>query len=490
MIERMFELVEVPPPQGAVPAPARMDVTTDEIRTLITRLAADVPADLSNAQRVDLIAALEDATASIRGLQAVLTADLDTATRAEHAAAGVPARRHGAGVASQIGLARRESHWRAARHVGLATVLTTEMPHTLAALRAGTLSEWRATLIARETACLTRADRHVADAELCADPSRVDTWGDRRIVDEARAIAYRLDPHSVVARAANAVGDRYVSCKPAPDTMTWFTALLPVVDGIAVKTTLKRHADAMRSIGDPRSQGQLEADTLVALVTGRPATTASADTIQAGPPPADTATCADIADPPPRGDRRESETRVVVNVVMTDTALFGLDDEPAYVDGYGAVPAPWARNRIAEILDRADVDANTSAWVRRLYAAPETGALVAMESHSRRMRGGLRDLIQVRDRTCRIPYCDAPIAHHDHLRRHADGGATSEHNGAGLCAAHNLDRETPGYHHSTDAFPRPPTRRRRPRELHRFVIVTPSGHRYTSTAPSLPGRIS
>src|SRR5690606_33668453 len=139
--------------------PAVMDVAAVELRGLIARLGADVPSGLSNADRIDMIAALEDATAAMNGLQAVLTADLDAATRAEHAAAGVPARRQGAGVATQVGLARRESHTRATRHLGLAKVLTAEMPHPLAAMRAGRLSEWRATIIARETACLTIEDR-------------------------------------------------------------------------------------------------------------------------------------------------------------------------------------------------------------------------------------------------------------------------------------------------------------------------------------------
>ena len=39
------------------------------------------------------------------------------------------------------------------RHLGFAQALVEEMPHTLAALECGALSEWRATLIVRESAC-------------------------------------------------------------------------------------------------------------------------------------------------------------------------------------------------------------------------------------------------------------------------------------------------------------------------------------------------
>lgn len=40
------------------------------------------------------------------------------------------------------------------------------MPHTLAALTRGEISEWRATLVVRETATLSHADRAQVDREL------------------------------------------------------------------------------------------------------------------------------------------------------------------------------------------------------------------------------------------------------------------------------------------------------------------------------------
>jgi hypothetical protein len=43
------------------------------------------------------------------------------------------------------------------------------MPHTLAALHNGQLNEWRATLLVKETACLSAADRCAVDEQLAAD---------------------------------------------------------------------------------------------------------------------------------------------------------------------------------------------------------------------------------------------------------------------------------------------------------------------------------
>jgi hypothetical protein len=67
------------------------------------------------------------------------------------------------------------------RHLGFAKALVHEMPHTLAALEAGVLTEWRATLIVRESACLDVEDRRALDAELCADPAGLDGMGDARV---------------------------------------------------------------------------------------------------------------------------------------------------------------------------------------------------------------------------------------------------------------------------------------------------------------------
>ncbi len=47
------------------------------------------------------------------------------------------------------------------------------------------------------------------------------------IIAAARAAAYRRDPRTVTQRASHAATERHVSLRPAPDTMCYFTALLP-----------------------------------------------------------------------------------------------------------------------------------------------------------------------------------------------------------------------------------------------------------------------
>ncbi|GAB1811227.1 hypothetical protein MUNTM_02640 [Mycobacterium sp. MUNTM1] len=98
------------------------------------------------------IAAQERAKSAAAADQARAAAALDALRRSNEAAAGVPVPQRGRGVASEIALARRDSPARGGRHLGFAKALVHEMPHTLAALERGQLSEWRATLIVPDRA--------------------------------------------------------------------------------------------------------------------------------------------------------------------------------------------------------------------------------------------------------------------------------------------------------------------------------------------------
>jgi uncharacterized protein DUF222 len=366
--------------------------------------AVDPHAD--EAALIEQIDSLERLKSAAAAGQARAAAVLDEKRRADEAAVGVPKAKQGRGVASEVALARRDSPARGGRHLGFAKALVHEMPHTLAALESGGLSEWRATLVVRESACLDVEDRRVLDAELCGDVTKLDGMGDARITAAAKEIACRLDAQAVVDRAAKAETDRTVTIRPAPDTMTHVTALLPVAQGVGVYAALKRAAD---TTFDDRSRGQIMADTLVERVTGRPA---------------------------------EAPEPVAVNLVISDQTLLGDDESPAVVDGYGPIPAGVARR----LVEGAVTDKRSNATLRRLYRHPKSGALVAMESRSRRFPKGLAKFIGLRDQRCRTPYCDAPIRHRDHAQpRHRDG-PTSARNGLGACERCNYTKESPGWH--------------------------------------------
>lgn len=388
------------------------------------------------ASLVERIAELERGKSAAAAEQARVTADLDVARRAREAAEGVPAAKRGRGLSAEIALARHDSPNRGGRHLGFARALVHEMPCTLRALESGALSEWRATLIVRESACLSLEDRRKLDARMCADQAALEGLGDKRIEAKAKAIAYELDPQAVVDKAVRAQSERTVTVRPAPDAMSYVTALLPMAQGVSVYAALKREAD---TTFDDRGRGQIMADTLFERVTGRPA---------------------DVPVP------------VAVNLVMNDETLLGGGTTPAHVPGYGPIPAAIA----CRLAGDAIADEQSKATLRRLYRHPDSGALVAMESRSRLFPKGLATFIAFRDDTCRTPYCDAPIRHTDHATPHVRGGPTSAANGLGECEACNYAKEAPGWRvHTFDADG----------QRHRAEYVTPTGAHHESHAPPL-----
>ena len=308
----------------------------------IDHLLNGPPPGASEGELVDWLADLESVKCRAEAVQAEATVRLEQAARARQLAAGVPVRKLGEGVASQVALARRVSPERGAKLLSLAKILIAEMPHTFALMKAGLFSQWQATILARETACLSLEDRRIIDHQLCAvgpdgATPQVVVMGLRQLENAAKKLAISLDQASVVARAANAVKDRRVSVRPAPDTMTWLSALLPVKDGVAVYAALDQAANAARSAGDQRSRGQVMADTLINRVTGR--------------------------------ESAGTRPKVEVKIVMSADSLTSNTDQPATVEGYGPIPATWARDALTD----------AEIFVRRLFTDP-AGRLVDRKS--------------------------------------------------------------------------------------------------------------
>ncbi|HEY0948982.1 HNH endonuclease [Nocardioides sp.] len=427
-------------PAGSAGGAAAVLPSAAEVQAFTARVSGGAASAMTDAERIDFLRAAEELKCALEGAQADVSVAFDASQRAEQARAGVRAERQGRGVAAQIALARRVSHHRGKKLLHLATRLQ-DLPETRDALRAGRITELKASIVARDTECLSPDLRARVDLAIAGDPEWLESLGERQLEAEVQKLAYRLDPQAFVKRSAQAVADRRVTSRPAPDTMMRLGALLPVVQGVAVYAALHSWALARIAAGDPRSKGQLMADRLVELVTGQ----ASADQV------------------PVRAD-----------VVLADTTLLGVDDEPGWVAGYGPIPADVARHLIHRAHEHG------LAALRRLYAHPATGRLVAAESRSRRFPDGLAALIGLRDQgRCRTPWCDAPIADNDHAQGLADGGPTSLVNGQGTCKACNIAKEAIGWR----ARPRPGPAGHP--DLHTIETTTPTGHVYTSVAPQV-----
>ena len=419
----------------------------------------------ADAERVELLAAMERAKSALCAAQADLALALEASVREQEADDGIPARRRARGVAAQVALARRVSPHRGRVLLGLAHDLAVDLPHTRTALRTGRLDEHRALLVATESGCLDHQARQRLDAETCGPDARaegglLDQHGPRGLAGHVRARVAALDPAAVVRRHSRAVASRRITCSPAPDGMAWLTALLPLTDAVSVYATLRRDAATLRTTGatgdatgdatgEQRSQGAVMADLLV-----HRARTSTPD--EAGAPTAP----------------------VALQLVMSDASLFGAGPEPATIPGHGPLPAQVAR----ELLARAG--AAGQAWVRRLYTNP-AGRLVALTTPQRFATDGLATFLTARDQgTCRTPWCDAPTAHHDHAIDHAHGGPTDEPNLQGLCAACNHTKQTPRWRHQPHGPRSWP--HARPDAIHTVRITTPTGHHHTSRAPAPP----
>jgi hypothetical protein len=397
-----------------------------------------VDLDADDSALVERISQLERLKSAAAASQARLTVALDEKRRAAEAASGVPAGRRGKGLGSEVGLARHESPHTGARLLSFARILITYMPHTLAALAAGVLSERRAMAIVGEAAHLNPADRAVLDAQMCAHQTTLTGKGDQRITADAKAIAARLDPQGAVERAARAAAERRVTFRPAPNAMSYLTVTLPIAHGKSVHAALARHAD---TIVDGRTRGQVMADTVVERLTGQSA---------------------------------QAPVPVAVNLVITDDTLLAGGSTPARIPGAGPIPAGIARRMIAAAV----FDDRAHASLRRLYRHPTSGTLVAMESRSRVFPKGLASFIDLRDDACRTPYCDAPIRHHDHAHPNARGGPTNALNGLGECEACNYAKEAPGWQVTTSIDEN---------GTHTAEFSTPTGAVHHSHAPPLPG---
>jgi len=457
-------------------------------------LLAQVDTDAGDAELVERISALERVKAAAAAAQVRMTAAFAASQRRAQEAAGVPAERVGQGISAQVGLARHESPARATRYTGWATVLVQELPYTFAALQRGDTTEWRAMIVARETIWLSRTDRATVDQELA---DRLPTLGDRQVERETKKLAYRLDPHGYLARSRAAANHRRVSLRPAPDTMTRLTALLPAAQGVAAYGALLRAADTARATGDPRGRGQVMADTLVERVTGQ----TNADQVpvhinlvmtdhtlfgdhaadfepdtdtdtehRPHNPGADSAADGENDDDIEGGgaDADAGDTHAD-RYGVGDTCREGRHNEPAHLIGYGPIPAGLAR-------DLACVT-NAKVYLRRLYRNPTTRKLAAMDSHARIFPAPIRHAVIIQDQICRTPWCNAPVRHTDHAKSVAEGGETSLPNGQGLCETCNYVKQISGWH----TAPGPGG------TSESVTTTTPTGHTYTSRPPDLPG---
>ncbi len=299
-----------------------------------------------DAGLIEQVAWLERLAAAAAGAQLQLMTEFADSQVAKRKGMDFEQRSCATGVKEQLAMARNVSPSQAARDLVLGKALRDRFRRIGEKLRGGETSAFAARLIVQETSPISdevarRIDRQFA-GELTGIPAV-------RAGRAARFLGMQADPAGYVEASRKSAEQRRVTTRPAPDTMMWLSALLPVATGVGAFASLDRDARTAVAAGDGRSLDQLRADLLVERITGQAET-----------------------QPAP----------IEIQLTMSAKTLFAGDHTPAVVGGYGAVPAGWAMDLLAQTMD-----AGSHVYLRRLLTDPVDGTVVGDRLAPTALRG-------------------------------------------------------------------------------------------------------
>ena len=356
------------------------------------------------------------------------------------------------GAAAQTALARRHDQHDATTYQACATLLVTDLPYLDSRSAAGDLDEPHLIAILRHLKTATPEQRRAFDQHYAAHPDLFYGLPATACGKIAQHYTHQVRSDEATDELNDAHQQRKVTI-----TYTQTSARVhlhtTIEQGLALETYLQAAANNAAAHHDSRTPSQVKADTLVANAlqpaTDRPAVTAH------------------------------------LNLYMTDKALFLGDTEPAYLPGYGTLPAKYVRQLLIRAREAAQHPTADPSWappfdllldIRRLYTAPGDQQLVAMDSRARTFPKNLMSMITLRDRRCRTPWCTNSVLEGDHITQYALGGHTSFEEGNGRCKWCNNTKETTGWKETLEAI-----------LPHQVTISPGDGPAYTSTAPPLTG---
>lgn len=416
--------------------PVREPMEAPDLLAEVARLSAVLrgaaPAETED-EALARITALEELTGTIVAAQSAEAVAFAELRRDRDRLNGLPVHEWALRAGDEVGLAKRVSPGSGRKFLSGARAIVTEMPETFKALSAGEISAEKARIMVDETATLASPDRRRVDTRM---RESLGQSGPRSLRAEVRAMAMQVDGEDADRKAREAAKHRRVTLTTLADGMGRVSAILPLTEAVAVWTGLKETADSLIAAGDAggRRQPQVMADTFVERLTGQESAAA---------------------------------VPTEVHVVIDAESLFSDGMVPAWMPGFGPLPAATARSFLA--ANEAEV------FIRRMFTTVSEGQLVGTEARGRAFTGRLREMVIFRDDRCRTPWCDAPIKHADHARPFAEGGETSWENGSGLCASCNYAKEHPGWSHEATA--------------EGLTVTTPSGRSYSSMTPPFVKRM-
>ncbi len=408
-----------------------------------------------------------------------LAAVTDLATRREAEAAATESCAPGEHIGDEIAAALTLTARAADVLLDLATALR-RLPATMAALAAGRIDRYRATVIADELAGLGDENATAVEQQVL-DDAPGQTTGQLRVA--ARHAVLAADPAAARERKERACRDARVE---RWDEHAGTAALagrdLPPADVLAADHNLSALAGSLRRAGVSGTMDQLRAEVYLALLTGRPlAALTERETSSGG-------SCAGTG-PGGAGHGEPSPGRCghgpagTVNLTMPLATWLGLSDAPGHAAGYGPLDAGDSRDLAARLAGQRGGrwcitltgeggrpvahgcartgpgpsgrarppprrpprsgsprgaatpqgwPAEVSEWLAGIAISRlETGDCRHLrESRSYRPPPSLRHLITIRQPTCSFPGCRRPAIRcdDDHTLPYDQGGRTCECN--------------------------------------------------------------
>jgi hypothetical protein len=325
-------------------------------------------------------------------------------------------------VTAEVACALTVSEGAAARFLEESARLSTDLPLTLAALGAGTLSWQHGRIMCDETEGLSPEaaaafEAHFLDPD-APNPARGCAAGEltpARFRAKARYWRERHHPVSIEKRHHKCVTDRRLEYAPDRDGMAWLSAYLPADQAAGIWDRTTAAARTLQGPAETRTLPQLRADVAAAWLLGpgqrlhgMPAGSAPAGSVPPGKVPS---------------------PRAQVLVTVPVFSLLGLTEEPATLDGYGPIPPSMARRLVAD----------GAASFLRVLTDPRDGAPLEIGRTSYRLTKPMRQWLRLRDARCTFPGCNNHSLDNDadHILAWADGGTTGVTNLGQPCPKHH-----------------------------------------------------
>ncbi|MFE5836537.1 DUF222 domain-containing protein [Arthrobacter sp. NPDC056493] len=354
-------------------------------------------------------------------------------------------------VTAEVAGALTISEGAAARLLVESSMLSTDLPVTLGALRAGSISWQHGRVMCDETDGLSAEaaaalEAHFLDPD-ASNRARGCPAGEltpARFRAKARYWRERHHQDSIETRHRNSVKDRRLEYVPARDGMAWLSAFLPADQAAGIWNRSTAAARAAQGPTETRTLSQLRADVfstgMLGPVSGIDGTGAAffAGPVPAGAGPAgvgapslgaagDGPAADGTARGVPVGDVPSPRAQVLVTVPVF--SLLGLTEEPATLDGYGPIPASMARRLVAD----------GARSFLRVLTDPRDGAPLEIGRTSYRLTKPMRQWLRLRDARCTFPGCNNHSLDNDadHILAWADGGTTGVANLGQPCPKHH-----------------------------------------------------